>query len=186
MLVHFFHILVLESWAVSEPSPLPISKMQFPATNRQALKHGCITSKAQRDYGKQNPVMKRSPKHSNRSCYHPNQETKRSSSCNDVNNVTNQKPPIFGIQTKKNDASMGELLRCIPSALEEETDYPDLSGKKRKGRLPPAKATKASRIVAECRQPKSDEDMAKIKALEGFKMRKFLNIQSKVKCYIAA
>ena len=73
---------------------------------------------------------------------------------------------------------MDELLRCIPSELEEETDYPDLSGKKRKGRIPPAKATKASQSVAECRP------MTRIKAVDEFKMKKFLNVQSKVKCYM--
>ena len=182
---------VIESWAVAEPSPLPISMQSFPATNRQALKAGCLTSKAQREYGKQNPVMKQSPKHANRSRHHSKEETERKSNSNDViitsiyqHNLNQQPPQVFGIQTKKNDASMHELLRCIPSELEEETDYPDLSGKKRKGRLPPANSTKASRIVAECRQPKSDDDMAKIKAVEGFKMKKFLNVQSKVKCYM--
>ncbi|KAL7490618.1 hypothetical protein ACHAWT_000416 [Skeletonema menzelii] len=179
---------VIESWSVAEPSPLPISMQSFPATNRQALKNGCLTSKAQREYGKQHPVMKQNPKRSNMGNQaKENAETKSSS--NDVitsiyqRNLNQQPHQVFGIQTKKNDASMDELLRCIPSELEEETDYPDLSGKKRKGRIPPAKATKASRSVAECR-PKSDRDVAKIKAVEEFKMKKFLNVQSKVKCYM--
>ncbi|KAL7448076.1 hypothetical protein ACHAWC_000332 [Mediolabrus comicus] len=177
---------VIETWAEAKPSPLPISMQSFPATNRQALKAGCITSKAQREYGKQNPVMKQSPKHVNRS-RHLSSSTERKSNANDViitsiyqDNLNQQPPQVFGIQTKKNDASMNELLRCIDSELEEETDYPDLSGKKRKGRIPPAKSTKASR----CRQPKSDEDMAKMKVVEGFKMKKFLNVESKVKCYM--
>ena len=185
-----FVLLVIETWAEAKPSPLPISMQSFPATNRQALKAGCITSKAQREYGKQNPVMKQSPKHVNRS-RHLSSSTERKSNANDViitsiyqDNLNQQPPQVFGIQTKKNDASMNELLRCIDSELEEETDYPDLSGKKRKGRIPPAKPTKASRRVAECRQPKSDEDMAKMKVVEGFKMKKFLNVESKVKCYM--
>ena len=185
-----FVLLVIETWAEAKPSPLPISMQSFPATNRQALKAGCITSKAQREYGKQNPVMKQSPKHVNRS-RHLSSSTERKSNANDViitsiyqDNLNQQPPQVFGIQTKKNDASMNELLRCIDSELEEETDYPDLSGKKRKGRIPPAKPTKASRCVAECRQPKSDEDMAKMKVVEGFKMKKFLNVESKVKCYM--
>eukprot|EP00986_Skeletonema_menzelii_P007449 scaffold2929_cov145-Skeletonema_menzelii.AAC.5 len=160
----------------------------FPATNRQALKNGCLTSKAQREYGKQHPVMKQNPKRSNMG-NQAKENAEAKSSSNDVitsiyqRNLNQQPHQVFGIQTKKNDASMDELLRCIPSELEEETDYPDLSGKKRKGRIPPAKATKASRSVAECR-PKSDRDVAKIKAVEEFKMKKFLNVQSKVKCYM--
>ena len=190
-LTHRFHSLILiclviESWAVAEPSPLPIASKSFPATNREALKKGCLTSKAQREYGKQHPVMKQNPKRSNMGNEaKANAEVKTSS---DVitsiyqRNLNQQPHQVFGIQTKKNDASMNELLRCIPSELEEETDYPDLSGKKRKGRIPPAKATKASRSIAECRP--SDRDVAKIKAVEAFKMKKFLNVQSKVKCYM--
>jgi hypothetical protein len=162
----------------------------FPKTNLQALKHGCLTSKAQREYGKQHPVMKQSPKHSNRALQ-SKEETEGKSNWTDAitsmhqRNLNQQPNQVFGIQTKKNDASMDELLRCIPSELEEETDYPDLSGKKRKGRIPPAKATKASRSVEECRcRPKSKQDIAKIKAVEEFKMKKFLNVQSKVKCYM--
>lgn len=175
--------LVIESWAVAEPSPLPISMQSFPATNRQALKHGCLTSKAQREYGKQHPVMKQSPKHSNMG-HQSKENAEVKSNSNDVitsiyqRNLNQQPHHVFGIQTKKNNASMDELLRCIPSELEEETDYPDLSGKKRKGRIPPAKATKASQSVAECRP------MTRIKAVDEFKMKKFLNVQSKVKCYM--
>jgi hypothetical protein len=162
----------------------------FPKTNRQALKHGCITSKAQREYGKQHPVMKQSPKHSNRALQ-SKEETKGKSNWNDAitstpqRNLNQQAHHVYGIQTKRNDASMDELLRCISSELEEETDYPDLSGKKRKGRIPPAKATKASRSVEECRcRPKSKQEITKIKAVEEFKMKKFLNVESKVKCYM--
>lgn len=132
--------------------------------------------------------MKQNPKHSNSNQSKKNVEVKSSNS-NDVitsiyqRNLNQQPHHVFGIQSKKNDASMDELLRCIPSELKEETDYPDLSGKKRKGRIPPAKATKASRSIAECR-PKSDRDVARIKAVEAFKMKKFLNVQSKVKCYM--
>ena len=61
-----------------------------------------------------------------------------------------QPPQVFGIQSKKNKASITELLRCTTTELGDETDYPDLSNKQRKGRLPPAKATKSSLIVAKC------------------------------------
>ena len=156
----------------------------FPKTNCQALKNGCLTSKAQREYGKQHPVMKQSPKHSNR-VHQSNKEETEENFITSIyqRNLNQQSHQVFGIQSKKNDASMDELLRCTPLELEEETDYPDLSGKKRKGRLPPAKATKASRSVAEFR-PNSNQDMAKIKAVEEFKMKKFMKVKSKVKCYM--
>ncbi|EED87567.1 predicted protein, partial [Thalassiosira pseudonana CCMP1335] len=145
---------VIQSWSRTEPSKPPCSMQSFPATNRRALENGCLTSKAQREYGKQYPVMKQNPKQCTKS------QSKASESLNDVvdqklkaktsdvitslfqpQTQPQQPPQAFGIQSKKNKVSMTELLRCIPAELEEESDYPDLSGKKRKGRLPPAKST---------------------------------------------
>ncbi len=34
----------------------------FPATNRQALKNGCLSAKSQRKYARTFPVMKQNPK----------------------------------------------------------------------------------------------------------------------------
>ena len=95
-----------------------------------------------------------------------------------------QPPQVFGIQSKKNKASITELLRCTTTELGDETDYPDLSGKQRKGRLPPAKATKSSLIVAKCRQPLSEKELAQKKSIEEFKMKKFKNVQPRIKCYM--
>lgn len=144
----------------------------FPASNRQALKNGCLTSKSQREYVKKNPVMKQNPKQTNKSFKkeddaYPSYDGLRS----------------FGIQSKKNDVSMTVLLRCIPAELKEETDYPDLSGKKRKGRLPPAKSTKSSRLVQQCREPPSGEEAARKVSIDEFKMKKFLKVKSKVQNY---
>jgi len=64
-------------------------------------------------------------------------------------------------------------------------DYPDLSGMKRKGRLPQAKSTKASRVsrvLVTCREERPEEEVRAAKAVEEFKMKKFLNVPSKVDC----
>ena len=196
-LFYLLSTAVVQSWAQCEPSQPPCSMQSFPATNRQALKNGCLTSKAQREYGKKFPVMKQNPKKSSR-CH--SQNAASDNACDQPKETSNgelipatyqqqkqtQQPPqqIFGIQTKKNKVSMTELLRCIASELEEETDYPDLSGKKRKGRLPPAKSTKSSRLVRRCREPPPVAEVAAHKSVEGFKMKKFLNVPSKVKCYM--
>lgn len=176
---------VVQSWAQSKSSEPPCSQKSFPATNRQALKNGCLTSKAQREYGKQFPVMKQNPKQSNKSNKKEDlgQKVKIGEVITSIyqESTQNQPPQSFGIQTKKNKVSMTELLRCIPSELdEEESDYPDLSGKKRKGRLPPAKATKSSLIVAACREPLSAEEAARRKSVQEFKMKKFQNVQPRV------
>jgi hypothetical protein len=60
-----------------------------------------------------------------------------------------------------------------------------ISGKqRRKGRVPPARATKSSLSVAACREPPSEEEMAKKKSVEEFKLTKFKNVESKVKRYM--
>lgn len=182
---------VIQSWNRTEPSKPPCSMQSFPATNRRALENGCLTSKAQREYGKQYPVMKQNPKQCTKS------QSKASESRNDAvdqklkaktsdvitslfqpQTQPQQPPQAFGIQSKKNKVSMTELLRCIPAELEEESDYPDLSGKKRKGRLPPAKSTKSSRLVQQCREPNPAQ-----KSVDEFKLKKFTRIESKVKAY---
>ena len=159
----------------------------FVATNKAALKHGCLTSKAQREFGKKHPVMKQNPKQSNSKKSDEDDMQQKAKIGEVITSIyqeskgPHQPPQTFGIQTKKNSVNMTELLRC---KVDDETDYPDLSGKKRKGRLPPAKATKSSLIVAKCREPPSAEEMAKIKSVEEFKMKKFQSVQPRVKCYM--
>ncbi|KAL7527159.1 hypothetical protein ACHAXR_001830 [Thalassiosira sp. AJA248-18] len=181
---------VVQSWAQSKSSEPPCSMQSFPATNRQALKNGCLTSKAQREYGKQFPVMKQNPKQSNKKSQNSEEDLQKNSKIGEVitsiyqeNTQPHQPPQAFGIKSKKNKVSMTELLR-IPTELDDETDYPDLSNKKRKGRLPPAKATKSSLIVAKCRELPSEDEMARRKSVKEFKMTKFKNVQPRVKCYM--
>lgn len=74
---------------------------------------------------------------------------------------------------------MTELLRCTQTKAPDETDYPDMSGKKRKGRLPPAKPTKSSLIVA-CREEADQAEMTRRKSVEEFKLRKFSNVPPRI------
>ena len=92
-----------------------------------------------------------------------------------------KKDQVFGIKSFENDATMTELLRCSHTINCEETDYPDLSGMQKTGRLPPAKSTKSSRLLQESTRPLSKECVANFRAKEEFKMKRFLNVQSKVK-----
>jgi hypothetical protein len=154
----------------------------FPATTRMALKNGCLTSKSQREYCKQFPVMKHSLESSQ---HNANKNGELDNTARDGSASDQQPQVIFGIQSRENEVGMTELLRCIPSELEEERDYPDLSGKqRRKGRVPPARATRSSLSVAACREPPSEEEMAKKKSVEEFKLGKFKKVESKVKRYM--
>lgn len=180
---------VVKSWARSKSSDPPCSRQSFPATNRQALKNGCLTSKSQREYGKLFPVMKQNPKQSNKKSKISEDDLQKNAKIGEVitsiyqeSTQPHQPPQTYGVLSKKNKVSMTELLRCIPSELDAETDYPDLSGKKINGRLPPAKATKSSLIVALCRDKTSKEEIARRKSVEEFKMSKFKNVPPRVKC----
>ena len=178
---------VVQSWAQSKSSE-PSSMQSFPATTRMALKNGCLTSKSQREYCKMFPVMKHSLESSQHSNANKNGELLENTTSRDGSSASSdqQQPQlIFGIQSRENEVGMTELLRCLPSELEEERDYPDLSGKqRRKGRVPPARATKSSMSVAACREPPSEEEMAKKKSVEEFKLTKFKKVKSKVKRYM--
>ncbi|KAL9182611.1 hypothetical protein ACHAXT_013263 [Thalassiosira profunda] len=168
---------VVQSWAQSKPSEPPSSLQSYPATNREALKQGCLTSKAQREFSKKNPVMKHNPKRSKKA-EKPEVDRQPITSIYQESG-SSQPPQAFGIQSKRNKVSMTELLKC-PSA-DDEQDYPDLSGKRLKGRLPPAKPTKSSLIVAKSREL-LEEEMAKRKSVEEFKLTRFKNVPARVKC----
>ena len=157
--------VLVQSYSNSEPSQPRTNVQSFPATNKEALEQGCLTAKAQREYQKNNPVMKQTPKSSLRKKSVLPEEKKHQ---------------IFGIKSFANDATMTELLRSSHTPHSEETDYPDLSGMQLKGRLPPAKSTKSSRLLQESTKPLSDESMANAKAKEEFKIKRFLKVESKV------
>lgn len=164
---------VVQSWAQSKASD-PCSVQSFPATNREALRNGCLTSKTQSKFIKQFPVMKKTNREGG---------TKPSNHLDSIKAAEHEPHQVFGIRTKENPISMTDLLRGTPNHA-EETDYPDLSGKKRKGRLPPAKATKSSLMVAKRRESPSEEEMLKKKSVAEFKMKKFKRVKPKVTSYM--
>ena len=116
-------------------------------------------------------------KHSLESSQHNTNENGKLDNTARDGSASDQQPQIiFGIQWRATEVGMTELLRCILSKLKEERDYPDLSGKqRRKGRVPPSRATRSSMSVAACREPPSEEEMAKKKSVEEFKLRKFMS-----------
>ena len=162
----------------------------FPATNREALKQGCYTAKSQREFAKQCPIMKSKPKPSKK--LSKKQEKNKYQYDNDDEYISKMIKPqvmeqedqqqVFGIKSVANDVPMKELLRCCAPAEFEEKDYPDRSNMQKKGRIPPAKSTKASRLLETSITPRhSSEELAAAKAKENFKMKKFIQVNSKVK-----
>eukprot|EP00816_Leptocylindrus_hargravesii_P001513 CAMPEP_0196820328 /NCGR_PEP_ID=MMETSP1362-20130617/74762_1 /TAXON_ID=163516 /ORGANISM="Leptocylindrus danicus, Strain CCMP1856" /LENGTH=208 /DNA_ID=CAMNT_0042199169 /DNA_START=207 /DNA_END=836 /DNA_ORIENTATION=+ len=146
---------VLESWAQSEPSKPQTSMRNLPATNVEALKNGCLTAKEYATYVKKTPVMKHNPK-----------SPKKKVSLSENNGQT------FGIKSIANDVPIDELLKGNPENNGEETEY--ISSVKKKGRLPPARPTKSSRLLRSMKSPCDDHQK------EMFKMKKFLKVPAKV------
>eukprot|EP00588_Corethron_pennatum_P009227 CAMPEP_0194272372 /NCGR_PEP_ID=MMETSP0169-20130528/5963_1 /TAXON_ID=218684 /ORGANISM="Corethron pennatum, Strain L29A3" /LENGTH=86 /DNA_ID=CAMNT_0039015017 /DNA_START=746 /DNA_END=1006 /DNA_ORIENTATION=+ len=79
-----------------------------------------------------------------------------------------------------NDVPMSELLKQNFPKDFCELDYPDLSGIQKKGRLPPPRPTKSSRLFEDACKTSTEEFVQMEKAHETFKLRKFRNIEAKV------
>jgi len=182
---------VVQSWAQATPSKSQHESMwSFPATNKEALKNGCLTAKAQREYAKNNPIMMQNTVKRNRSAI-PSSFNSSSSENECPSKIGDGRDGgrIFGIRSVANDVPMTELLRHNVNGSkhptthkeEEEMDYPDRSHMKKKGRLPPAKSTKSSRLLLEYVTPLSKEEMTELKAKEEFKMQQFAKVESKVR-----
>lgn len=145
---------VLESWAQSEPSKPQTSMRNLPATNREALKNGCLTAKEYAKYVKKTPVMKHNPK-----------SPKKKASLTENNGQT------FGIKSIANDVSINELLKGRPDNV-KDAEY--ICSVKKKGQLPPARPTKSSQLLHSKKSPCNDHPK------EMFKMKKFLKVPARV------
>ena len=152
----------VQNWA-EESVPTKHSQVKcFPATNRAALQSGCLTSKSQREFAMKRPVMKSLSKPPS---------IKKLETAYDENHV-------FGIKNVENDVPIQDLIK---SQVVAENDYPDLSQQQKKGRLPPSKMTKASRLLEASIKSGSQEQRK-----EPFKMKRFLKVESKVKAMLQA
>lgn len=98
------------------------------------------------------------------------------------NQGSNNDDKVYGIKNVMNDIPMKELLQCPQSNI-DEADYPDRSHMKKKGRLPTAKSTRASRYLVSSIKKASEIDTVE-KSNKDFKMKRFLKVESKVKAII--
>jgi len=176
---------VMQSWSQLEPSQPKASLQSFPATNRVALKNGCLDAKSQREFGKSNPVLKKNAKRGKNGVMfteemiHDNSATgtqvteTRNDVASHANNIL-----VFGMKNHNTDMPMTQLIKSSsPICAWDDVDYPDVSNMKKKGRLPPAKQTKASQLLKDSMiHAKKDESM-----VSEWKMKRFVNgIESKV------
>ena len=185
----------------SSNMPLSSSPMirHFPSTNRKALKNGCLDAKSQREFALKNPVMKSLMKHHLNHSHHLDLQKKKNlepvttlmayqhqqhyTSCYDKDHQ--QQQHVFGIKSIANDVPIQELLKSVHGDF-EESDYPDRSHMQKKGRLPPAKSTNASRLLeASIHNSSSSSSQEKTKMNKDcFKMKRFLKVDSTVKAML--
>ena len=150
---------VMEKWVQSEPSKPQTNMRDLPATNREALKKGCLTAKEYALFVKQSPVYKQNPK--------------STSIKKQPHLVELEDDKTFGIKSLTNDVSIAELLQGNPDIEGAEEHIPLV---KKKGRLPPAKPTKSSQLLLRSVHNNNVNQQVK----EPFKLKKFLNVTSKV------
>lgn len=144
---------VLSKWVASVPSKPKQSQRSFVLSNQKALAEGCITAGSQRRYAQQHPDIR-------------------------FKNVTGRKREPekckaagpFGKGSVKSDSIVPIIEVKYTSFQGDEQDYPDLRNKNHKGRLPPAKATRAS--VGHDARYNQPEEAPK----EPFKMKRFRNV----------
>ncbi len=191
---------VIQSWAQSQPTLGTSSSnnmmfRHFPATNRKALQNGCLDARSQREFALKNPVMKSLTKTSsqnhnastnngidNINHLHETDKAQPQSimNSNHCNPASSESEHVFGIRSIANDVPIQELLKCRRGDF-EESDYPDRSHMQKKGRLPPAKSTNASRLLEASIQKNYNAPYEDKIEKNLFKMKRFLKVESTVK-----
>ncbi|DAZ99597.1 TPA: hypothetical protein N0F65_001425 [Lagenidium giganteum] len=117
---------VIGKWVQAVPSPAAKSGRSFIETNRQALAHGCISATEARQFANAHPdILIR-------------QVRKASKEFVPTNDV------IYGIKSKVSEDVTGLIQARFTDFSKENTDYPDLSSMKIKGKLPMPRDTVAS------------------------------------------
>lgn len=170
---------ILQNWLEADASKPQESMLSFPLTNRKAVQNGYLSAKSQREFAKKNPVMKAHPnpkfcaKKQQDKGSNPINNNCGNAACGSSSSMESSQDDVAGIKTVKNDVPIKDLLSSASEDF-KEADYPDLSNLQKKGRLPPAKSTKASRLLEASLN-------APVKGKPEFKMSKFLKVESKVK-----
>mmetsp|Transcript_8008 Transcript_8008/g.10560 ORF Transcript_8008/g.10560 Transcript_8008/m.10560 type:complete len:227 (+) Transcript_8008:226-906(+) len=167
---------VLSKWVVGTPSQPKESQQSFIKTNRQATKQGYITAKQQRDFAKAHPEITFTP---------PALKKEREIAESKRRHFDGP----FGMRTNADAReSVNELIQAkYTSFHNDEQDYPDTSGMKKKGALPKPKSTIASRTLQEAGRRKMVTDQTNqskevFPAVgdEAFKMKKFKNVEARI------
>jgi len=146
---------IISNWVASNPSLEKKTSKMVVYSNVLAVKHGCITARAMRQYG----------------IDHPNIRLKEVLHTDSSRVNTNHEGP-FGIKTEFADESMESLLQAkFTNFNNDDADYPQIESIKKTGFMPTPKPTIASQSITLAREKKAEQDQPK-----HFIMKRFQNI----------
>jgi len=157
--------VVISQWKGPTPSSAKQSSVSKIAQNKLAVKNSCVSSaefrKFQRDPANQHRIK--------------NQKSQQFLASKKPNLPSHARESTFGCPTQSSDANMRNLIcGSFTNFEKEESDYPDLTQKRTVGKLPKPLGTKASAG----HNARAAQDLTEKHA---FKMKKFSNIEPKVK-----
>jgi len=153
---------VVSQWVLPKNSSAADPVRSFIKTNRMAIQEGYITAKGLREFAQAHPELKF--KH----------ETPQKRSLKAL------KPPTsgpFGIKSVGESENIRDIIEGKHNKFmgEPDTDYPDISKMTGICKLPKPRATKASRL-----QSKTKVGNVADASVALFKMKRFLNVPSKI------
>lgn len=152
---------IISNWAASNPSEGKESLKSYVHSNILAVKNGCVTAQAMRQYSEA----------------HPNIRLKEVMGEGGVAGNANHEGP-FGIQTKYADESIKDIIQAKYTDMSnDDADYPDTSNIMKMSSFPKPIATKASDLLSESRRLKEMKSQMPEKK---FCMKRFQNIPGKL------
>jgi len=150
----------MSSWIAADPSAGKVGTRSYVHSNILAIRNGCISAAAMRQYIDQ----------------HPNIRLKEEAQDN-MNSKGNHEGP-FGVQTKFADETMKDLMQAsYTNFVDDDTDYPDTTNIMKMSSFPMPIPTKASELLMNKRREEKDKSATPTKH---FCMKKFQGIESKL------
>jgi hypothetical protein len=151
---------IMSSWVAADPSAGKVGTRSYVHSNILAIRNGCITASAMRQYIDQ----------------HPNIRLKEEAQDN-MNSKGNHEGP-FGVQTKFADETMKGLMQAsYTNFVDDDSDYPDTSNIMKMSSFPMPIPTKASELLMSKRREEKEKANTPTKH---FCMKKFQGVESKL------
>lgn len=152
---------IMSSWVAADPSAGKEHSKSYVHSNILAIKNGCLTASAMRQYINA----------------HPNIRLKEEPEETGNSRRGNHEGP-FGVKTKYAEENIKELVQAsFTNFVDEDSDYPDTSNIMKMSSFPKPIPTKASELLV---QKRKTEQEAAMTPTRKFCMKKFKNVKSKL------